>query len=254
MRPRVRGQAARHDPLTCRHRNAGIWSTSATCAACSACHGSWMSVTTGMPSAWTERRISSPRAMPGPLGLCSDFRLALSKLALKTKGMPSPSHLCLSLREHGVRPGQGARCRRLSELDSRARNLQTHIGTLCGAGAGDSEDRVGAAQARPQRRRGSYVRVNGVYGRYFSHRDRGEAKIWRDGMARHAVAQCPSPTGSRRGGTAPGETARERRKHALHNAAGARNTERESRKWPCGPHGRDRYTALRHGPIGPYRF
>src|SRR5262245_20079406 len=77
----------------CRQRKAGIWRMSRTFAAGSACAGSWMSESTGTPTArLTASRIRSPSARPGPRNDFADERFALSKEALKTYGMPIVRH------------------------------------------------------------------------------------------------------------------------------------------------------------------
>src|SRR5262249_17358693 len=70
----------------CRHRNAGICRISATSAAGPACEGSWISVSTARPAAFTPARIRSPSAKPGPRYDETLVRLALSEDALHTNG------------------------------------------------------------------------------------------------------------------------------------------------------------------------
>ncbi len=80
-----------------RHRNAGVCSTSTTLATSSIGVYSCTSVSTGTPS-WrlTSDSTRSPSAMPGPRKLFDEERLALSKLDLKMKGMPSRPVISLS--------------------------------------------------------------------------------------------------------------------------------------------------------------
>src|SRR5688500_18319633 len=69
----------------CRHRNAGIWSTSTTSAAGAHCSGRWTSVSSGSPVARrTRSSAASPSSRPGPRAAPGLERFALSKLALKT--------------------------------------------------------------------------------------------------------------------------------------------------------------------------
>ncbi len=56
---------------------------STTVAASAAWSGSWMSVSTGMPSASFVFSTTSPSSSPGPRKLALLERFALSKLALK---------------------------------------------------------------------------------------------------------------------------------------------------------------------------
>ncbi len=80
-----------------RHRNAGVCSTSTTAATSASGVSSCTSVSTGTPC-W--RRTSSstlrPCSMPGPRKELRDERLALSKEALNTNGMPSEPVISLS--------------------------------------------------------------------------------------------------------------------------------------------------------------
>jgi hypothetical protein len=63
----------------CRHRKAGVCSTSTTCATAAISASLCTSVSTGTPnSRFTLARISSPRSMPGPRKLEPLERLALS--------------------------------------------------------------------------------------------------------------------------------------------------------------------------------
>src|SRR3970040_1114059 len=74
----------------CRHRNAGVCSTSTTAVTSSSGVYSCTSVSTGTPS-WRLTSLStlSPSSRPGPRNAVPEVRLALSKLDLKMKGMPS---------------------------------------------------------------------------------------------------------------------------------------------------------------------
>ena len=63
----------------CRHRKAGICSTSTACAAGAHCSGACTSVSTGQPKRpRTSARIASPRSMPMPRAALALVRLALS--------------------------------------------------------------------------------------------------------------------------------------------------------------------------------
>ncbi len=63
----------------CRHRKAGVCSTSTTAATGAISSTSWMSVSTGTPiSRLTVARISSPFSMPSPRKDLPDERFALS--------------------------------------------------------------------------------------------------------------------------------------------------------------------------------
>src|SRR5690348_1803295 len=74
----------------CRHRNAGVCSTSTTSATTSNGVYSCTSVSTGTPICFfTSPRMRRPSSIPSPRKLLPDVRLALSKLDLKMKLMPS---------------------------------------------------------------------------------------------------------------------------------------------------------------------
>ena len=78
----------------CRHRKAGVCSTSTTDATWAICDASWISVSTGtFNSRRTLARMSSPLSIPGPRKVVPDERFALSKLLLKMKWMPSAAHI-----------------------------------------------------------------------------------------------------------------------------------------------------------------
>ncbi len=80
----------------CRHRNAGICSTSTTSAAGPACSGRWMSVVTGTArSRRMSARIRNPSSAPGPRADEMLVRLALSKDALNTNGNRSAVQISL---------------------------------------------------------------------------------------------------------------------------------------------------------------
>ena len=70
----------------CRHRKAGVCSTSTTLATSSIGVYSCTSVSTGTPSwRFTSASTFRPSSMPGPRKLVPEVRLALSKLDLKMK-------------------------------------------------------------------------------------------------------------------------------------------------------------------------
>ncbi len=76
--------------LVCRHRNAGVCSTSTTAATSDSGVSSWTSVSTGIPKVLrTDSSTARPASRPGPRKLACEERLALSKEALKMKGTPS---------------------------------------------------------------------------------------------------------------------------------------------------------------------
>ena len=81
----------------CRTRNAGVCSTSTTEATSSIGVYSWTSVSTGTPS-WrlTSASTRRPSSMPGPRKLPIEVRLALSKLDLKMKLIPSRAVISFS--------------------------------------------------------------------------------------------------------------------------------------------------------------
>src|SRR5690606_25228010 len=81
----------------CRTRNAGVCSTSTTEATSSIGVYSCTSVSTGT-STWrrTSPSTRSPSSMPGPRKLLPDVRLALSKLDLKMKLIPSRAVISFS--------------------------------------------------------------------------------------------------------------------------------------------------------------
>ena len=63
----------------CRHRNAGVCSTSTTAAASGTSAVAWTSVSTGTPTCrFTSARMRSPSAIPGPRNDAPELRLALS--------------------------------------------------------------------------------------------------------------------------------------------------------------------------------
>src|SRR5574338_1083909 len=73
-----------------RHRNAGVCNTSTTSATSSNGVYSCTSVSTGTPICFfTSPRMRRPSSIPSPRKLFDEVRLALSKLDLKMKGMPS---------------------------------------------------------------------------------------------------------------------------------------------------------------------
>ena len=81
-----------------RHRKAGVCSTSTTEATCAICSSEWTSVNTGSCSSrFTLARISKPLSRPGPRKVLPLERLALSKLLLKMKEMPSAEVISLSV-------------------------------------------------------------------------------------------------------------------------------------------------------------
>src|SRR5882762_7081478 len=83
----VRPAATRRS--VCRQRNAGIWMTSRTSAACSAWAGSCTSDSTGTPTSdLTAPRIRKPSLSPGPRYDSIELRFALSKEDLKMYGTP----------------------------------------------------------------------------------------------------------------------------------------------------------------------
>src|SRR5690242_10270776 len=82
----------------CRHRNAGVCSTSTTEATSSSGVYSCTSVSTGTPTCFfTSARMRSPSSRPGPRKPLMEVRLALSKLDLKMKGMPRQSVISFSV-------------------------------------------------------------------------------------------------------------------------------------------------------------
>ena len=114
--------------LVCRHRNAGVCSTSTTAATSASGVSSCTSVSTGTPNwrAHVLEDLAGPASMPGPRKLPREERLALSKEALKTNGMPSRAVISLQL------------CRRLPRPASAL--SMTH-------GPGDQEERLLAADS-----------------------------------------------------------------------------------------------------------
>ena len=77
--------ATRTMKLVCRHKNAGVCSTSTTLATSSIGVSSWTSVSTGTWNCLrTSESIFSPASIPGPRKLWPEERLALSKDALNT--------------------------------------------------------------------------------------------------------------------------------------------------------------------------
>src|SRR5690606_11502566 len=80
-----------------RHRKAGVCSTSQTAAAGAMSSSLCTSVITGTPSsALTLASTARPASRPGPRKLLPLLRLALSKLLLKMKGMPSEAVISFS--------------------------------------------------------------------------------------------------------------------------------------------------------------
>jgi hypothetical protein len=81
-----------------RHRKAGVCSTSTTLVTSSSGVYSCTSVSTGRPNCrFTSLKTFKPASRPGPRKLVPEVRLALSKLDLKMKGMPSAEVISLSL-------------------------------------------------------------------------------------------------------------------------------------------------------------
>jgi hypothetical protein len=81
-----------------RHRKAGVCSTSTTAATSFIGVYSCTSVSTGTPSwRFTSSSTLSPPSRPGPRKLVPEVRLALSKLDLKMKLMPSRPVISLSV-------------------------------------------------------------------------------------------------------------------------------------------------------------
>ncbi len=82
----------------CRHRKAGVCSTSTTDATSGTSAASCTSVSTGTPT-WrlTSARMRRPSAMPGPRNDAAELRFALSYDDLKMNGMPVPAQISLSL-------------------------------------------------------------------------------------------------------------------------------------------------------------
>src|SRR5574343_579796 len=81
----------------CRHRKAGVCSTSTTEATSSIGVYSCTSVSTGTPSwRFTSASTFRPSSKPGPRKLVPEVRLALSKLDLKMNGIPSAEVISLS--------------------------------------------------------------------------------------------------------------------------------------------------------------
>ena len=71
--------AAARSRSVCRHRKAGICSTSITSAAGAHCSGRCTSLSTGQPNAsFTASKIRSPSSMPTPRAAFAEVRLALS--------------------------------------------------------------------------------------------------------------------------------------------------------------------------------
>ena len=74
----------------CRHRNAGVCSTSTTAATAAISSSACTSVSTGTPIwRFTSARMRSPSSMPRPRNDVPELRLALSYDDLKMNGMPS---------------------------------------------------------------------------------------------------------------------------------------------------------------------
>ena len=78
----------------CRHRKAGVCSTSTTAATSGTSAASWTSVSTGTPIwRFTSSRMRSPSDFPGPRNAVPELRFALSYDDLKMNGMPTPAQI-----------------------------------------------------------------------------------------------------------------------------------------------------------------
>ena len=89
--------AAANRRSVCRHRKAGICSTSTACATSAHCETSWTSVSTGMPSdARISAKIGSAALSPIPRLADPEVRLALSKEDLKTRPIARRAAISLS--------------------------------------------------------------------------------------------------------------------------------------------------------------
>ena len=90
--------AAATSRSVCRHRKAGICSTSHTSPAGWACQASCMSVVMRKPYLlFTSASICRPLSMPGPRNEWIDVRLALSNEALKMISVPRWALMSVSL-------------------------------------------------------------------------------------------------------------------------------------------------------------
>src|SRR3970040_855501 len=148
----------------CRHRNAGVCSTSTTAVTSSSGVYSCTSVSTGTPS-WRLTSLStlSPSSRPGPRNAVPEVRLALSKLDLKMKGMPSEPVIsfscpatsscnCIDSITHGPAIRKNGRSRPMSNPQSFMGRSRSGRGTGQRLREGD-DSRVRLAQ-RPDRGRG----------------------------------------------------------------------------------------------------
>ena len=96
--------------LVCRHRNAGVCSTSTTAATSANGVSSCTSVSTGTPNCCAHvLEDLQPASMPGPRKLLREERFALSYEALKMNGMPSRLVISFSASGDLLRRASGPR-------------------------------------------------------------------------------------------------------------------------------------------------